>query len=225
MTDSVSVVIPARNAQAYLEEAILSVLGQAAAASEVIVVDDGSTDATGAIARGFGSRVRYVRQDPAGAGQARNHGIESARSDLVAFLDADDLWTPDSLGCRLAVLAAEPECEAAFGAVEEFICDRLSAQERARLRGSRSRVPGWLAGSMVARRALFDRVGMFPTELRGGEFIAWFLRARRSRVRSVMLDDLVLRRRVHMGNLGRTDPRARSDLLGILRADLASRSA
>jgi cellulose synthase/poly-beta-1,6-N-acetylglucosamine synthase-like glycosyltransferase len=223
LVQSVTVVIPARNAEAYLEEAIHSVLAQSEPVSEVIVVDDGSEDGTGQIARGFGSAVRYLRQDAAGAGAARNRGIDAARSELIGFLDADDIWTADSVRCRRAALAADVGCEAVFGEVEQFVCDRLSPGEQARIHIPVPRLPGWLAGSMLARRAVFKRIGMFETEHRAGEFVAWHLRARRDGLRTVMLADLVLRRRVHATNLGRTDPEGRNDLLGIVRADLAAR--
>ncbi len=220
---SVSVVIPAHNAQDYLEDAIRSVLDQSVAVAELIVVDDGSTDATAAIAQRFGSVLRYVRQPQSGPGAARNRGVAAASSRYLAFLDADDLWTPDSVSLRVAALSADPSLDAAFGEVEQFVCDRLSQSDRQRLRITQRRLPGLLAGSMLVRRSLFDRVGPFPTEHRAGEFIAWYLQAMRSGVRTAMLGDLVLRRRLHMANLGRIDPESRGDLLAILRADLLAR--
>jgi glycosyltransferase involved in cell wall biosynthesis len=219
----ITVVIPAHNAEAYLEEAILSVLAQSDPVDEIVVVDDGSDDATRAIAEGFGSPVAYLRQDRAGPGTARNRGIAATRGTFVAFLDADDLWTPDSVGVRRAALAADPALDAAFGEVEQFICERLSPSERVRVRITEPRLPGYLAGSMLAHRALFDRVGTFPTGYRAGEFIAWYLGAKRAGLRAAMVSDLVLRRRVHATNLGRLDPGSRGDLLGIVRADLAQR--
>ncbi len=223
MAAQVTVVIPARDAAAYLEEAVLSVLAQTEPVHEIIVVDDGSRDGTGELARGFGAPVRCIGQPAAGPGQARNRGVEAATTELVAFLDADDLWPPESLRCRLAALEADPGCEAAFGEVEQFICDRLSPSERARIHIPVPRLPGLVAGAMLVRRSLFARVGMFPVGYRASEFVAWYLKARRAGLGSVMLPDLVLRRRIHTTNLGRTDPRGRNEVLAILRADLAQR--
>src|SRR5258705_11929360 len=91
----ISVVIPAYNASAYLAEALESVRGQTAQPTEVIVVDDGSTDATAAIARAGGATV--LSQPNMGISAARNAGIRAATQPWVAFLAADDLWEADKL--------------------------------------------------------------------------------------------------------------------------------
>jgi hypothetical protein len=88
----ISVVIPAYNAAAHLRATLASVAAQFQAPAEVIVVDDGSVDATAAIAANAGARV--IRQENAGVSAARNAGVRSARSEWIAFLDADDRWLP-----------------------------------------------------------------------------------------------------------------------------------
>jgi glycosyltransferase involved in cell wall biosynthesis len=111
MTDAqlVSVVIPAYNASSTLDETLLSVRSQTHHALEIIVVNDGSTDDTGAIAKrhaAVDSRVQVVTQDNAGLAAARNAGWRRARSDLIAFLDADDLWAPRKIERQLHALQA-----------------------------------------------------------------------------------------------------------------------
>ncbi|MGH8558757.1 MAG: glycosyltransferase, partial [Methylococcales bacterium] len=91
----ISVIIPAYNAAKYLVESINSVVTQSYSPFEIIVVDDGSKDATAQIAAQFGTQIRYFRQDNAGAGAARNRGVEMAHGHWLAFLDADDVWEPD----------------------------------------------------------------------------------------------------------------------------------
>ena len=98
---SVSAVIPAYNAEKYIGRAIDSVLAQSHSPDEVIVVDDGSTDGTGEVVKGYGSSVRYIRQENAGASVARNAGIEAARGEWIAFLDADDYWLKDKLKLQI----------------------------------------------------------------------------------------------------------------------------
>jgi glycosyltransferase involved in cell wall biosynthesis len=98
---SVSVVIPVRNGARYLGEAIESVLAQSRAAYECLVIDDGSTDATAAVAQTFGDAVRYVRRAHNGVSAARNLGLALARGELVAFLDHDDTWLPGKLEAQL----------------------------------------------------------------------------------------------------------------------------
>jgi teichuronic acid biosynthesis glycosyltransferase TuaG len=97
---AVSVIIPAYNAQAFLARAITSVERQTFSDFEILVVDDGSTDATAEAARGF-SGVRYLREPHLGAAAARNRGLEEANGDFVAFLDADDEWLPEKLARQL----------------------------------------------------------------------------------------------------------------------------
>lgn len=103
-----SVVIPAYNAGRYLAETLDSVLAQTRAAHEIIVVDDGSTDDTPAVAARFADRVIYVRQANRGVSAARNTGIERATGDWIAFLDADDLWASRFLECVRPVCLSDP---------------------------------------------------------------------------------------------------------------------
>ncbi len=94
---SIAAVIPAYNRAGLIGRAVESALGQTRPADEVIVVDDGSTDGTAEVCRGFEPRVRFVRQANGGASSARNRGVDEARSDWIAFLDSDDYWTGDHL--------------------------------------------------------------------------------------------------------------------------------
>jgi glycosyltransferase involved in cell wall biosynthesis len=226
MTAAISVVIPAHNAGMYVGDAIASVLSQDdVRVVEVIVVDDGSSDDTAAIADRFGSPVVCLRQRQAGAGVARNQGVTAATSEFVAFLDADDVWTSNSLIARYAVLASDSGLDAVFGHVEQFVCDRLTAAERDRLRFTPGPLPGWCCGAMLIRRTAFDRVGMFPAHGQGAEFIEWYLHALRQGFRSTMLPAVVVRRRLHATNFGRTSPDVRGEYLRIVRAELAHRRA
>ncbi len=109
MTESplVSVVIPAYNAEATLDETLQSVRTQTHRALEIIVVDDGSTDATPRVAARHAAadaRVRVLRQENAGVAAARNRGWQAAASDLIAFVDADDLWAPTKIERQLKAL-------------------------------------------------------------------------------------------------------------------------
>jgi glycosyltransferase involved in cell wall biosynthesis len=104
----VSVVVPAYNASAHIADTLDSTLAQTHAHTEVIVVDDGSTDGPSDVVARYADRIRCVRQSNAGVGAARNHGLRLARGDFIAFLDADDVWSPHMLETQLALLARYP---------------------------------------------------------------------------------------------------------------------
>ncbi|MGZ5030570.1 MAG: glycosyltransferase family 2 protein [Methylobacter sp.] len=100
----VSIVIPTYNRARLLPAAIESVLGQGYPNTEIIIVDDGSTDETQEVLSGFGNRINILTQENKGAAAARNHGIRSSKGDIVAFLDSDDLWLPTKLERQVALL-------------------------------------------------------------------------------------------------------------------------
>jgi GT2 family glycosyltransferase len=112
----ISIITPAFNRAHLIGETIKSVLRQTFTDWELIVVDDGSTDDTGAVVSRFNdARIRCLRQARAGATAARNHGLSQARGELILFLDSDDVMLPHSLGTLCATLAAHPEAGCAYG--------------------------------------------------------------------------------------------------------------
>jgi glycosyltransferase involved in cell wall biosynthesis len=108
---SISVVVSLYNKAAYVAQAVRSVLASHHAPDEVIVVDDGSTDSGPARVRAIGDpRVRLVSQPNRGVSAARNRGIDEARGEYIAFLDADDYWTPQYLRAIVELIARFPGC-------------------------------------------------------------------------------------------------------------------
>ena len=113
----ISVVIPAYNAGRFIRRTIDSVLAQTYTDYEIIVVDDGSTDNTAEIVKSYGSKVRYIYQQNAGDGAARNTGIYAAKGEWIAFLDHDDEWLPEKLRLQMELLKRNPQlrwCAANF---------------------------------------------------------------------------------------------------------------
>jgi glycosyltransferase involved in cell wall biosynthesis len=100
----VNVVIPVYNAHDVIRETIETVLAQTWKDYDIIIVDDGSTDGSGAIVREFGDRIRHVRQENSGVARARNRGIAESAGEYIALLDHDDLWHPTKLEKQVAVL-------------------------------------------------------------------------------------------------------------------------
>src|SRR5690606_34001769 len=166
---SVAVVIPVHDGEAFLAETLASVAAQTLPAAEVIVVDDGSTDRSAAVARAAGARV--LQQANAGPGAARNRGAAASTSELIAFLDADDLFEPDKLARQVAALASAPD---AAGACSDALV--LGGPRDGTRRNAGRRLPPVLrlrdllhanpviASSVVLRRSAFAAAGGFDED-------------------------------------------------------------
>jgi glycosyltransferase involved in cell wall biosynthesis len=216
----ISVLVPCYNAAAYLADALDSVLAQRPAPDEVIVVDDGSADGSLAIARRYEPRVRVHAAEHRGISATRNECLRHATGDVIAFLDADDLWTPASLACRAAVLTSDSPFGYVSGYVEQFISEELPEDTRRRLVCPPDRLPGGVLGAMLIRGAAFDAIGAFDTRFRVGESIDWIARAQAAGISSHLCEETVLRRRIHGANTGTTQRDARTDYLRVLKASL-----
>lgn len=223
-TALVSVIIPTFNRESYLKEAIFSVLNQTLLPSEIIVVDDGSTDNTAEIVKQFPS-VRYYCQAKCGAAAARNQGVELAQGNFLAFLDSDDLWDKDKLAWQLSAFEANPDLDAVFGHIQQFHSPELDEIARRKIKIPVEVMPGYHVGTMMIRREAFLRVGFFDTELRVGEFIAWYIRAADMGLKTIMLPEVVMHRRLHDTNLGISQRVARTDFARILKASLDRKRA
>jgi glycosyltransferase involved in cell wall biosynthesis len=116
----VSVVIPVYNSSAYIAEAIESVLGQTYTHFEIIVVDDGSTDKTQEILDRYRAKVKCFYQENRGVSAARNVGVRNAKGELIAFLDADDVWLPGKLEKQVRFLTQHAEVPFIFGDTDLF---------------------------------------------------------------------------------------------------------
>lgn len=216
-------IIPVYNCERYLPEAIESVLAQTYSPIEIIVVDDGSTDNSGSIARGFGAKVRYCFQPNSGVSAALNRGIESAKGSFFAFLDADDLWVEDKLMLQMTVFEKAPAPDIVFGHVEQFYTQELYESLKETILIPPEIVPGFFKGTMLIKREAFERVGLFEPAWRMGDFIDWYARAMEQKLKSFMLPDVVLKRRIHDANMGICERNARGDYLRILKASLDRR--
>jgi glycosyltransferase involved in cell wall biosynthesis len=206
----VSVVIPVRDGEAFVTAAIESVCRQSIDDIEVIVVDDGSTDASFAVAAGHpDARTRAVRQAASGASAARNHGARLARGEWLAFLDADDLWVPEKLSLQLEAVSTTPAATMAFGHVQEFISPEFAVA------GTQQAIPRLLPGysvvTLLLRRRDFAATGGFDERLMTGEFADWYDRGRTAGFEPLLLSDTLALRRIHAGNLHR---RRRADSQG-----------
>lgn len=206
---AVTVVIPCFNQGRYLPAAIASVRRQRYARLECLVVDDGSTDETAALAAGLGASV--LTQTNQGVAAARNAGLAAARGDFVVFLDADDELLPGAVAAELAAFGSPSGAAAVVGR-----CQAMDAAGRA-LPTSHHRVDAaslyrewlsrnfvWTPGAAMFRRDALEELGGFPVDLGPAADYAVYLRLSRAD-RVVLLSRDLVRYRQHDASMSR-DP-------------------
>ncbi|MEW6206968.1 MAG: glycosyltransferase family A protein [Acidobacteriota bacterium] len=222
---TISVIIPLYNCERYIGEAIESAISQSYRPVEIIVMDDGSTDGSREAVERFGSQVKYIYQPNSGQAAARNRAIEMAAGEFLAFLDADDVWLEDKLKIQMAAFDANARLDAVFGHIEQFHSPELDEEWKKKTRCPSEPLPGVCPSVILIRRESFLRVGMFETQLRVGEFQSWYMRAVEAGLRSLMLTDVVARRRLHDRNNGIVRREDFDERLQILKAALDRRRA
>ena len=127
--------------------------------------------------------------------------VQAASGDLIAFLDADDLWDPPKLARQIDVLERQPEVDLVFTWMRDFISPELTEAQRAGLAG-RGEYAGWHASTILGRSGALQAAGPMP-EIPVGEFIAWYAVAQSAGLQSSMISDVLAKRRIHLQNTTR----------------------
>jgi glycosyltransferase involved in cell wall biosynthesis len=218
----ISCIVPSFNSAPYLREALEGIVAQTYRPLEVIVADDGSTDTTREIASSYGNLVCLVVQPTAGPAATRNLGLRAARGELVAFLDADDLWHAEKLARQYARFQAQPDLDLSVTAAQLFWTADLTEEEQHYHDNPRAQpLPGYATTTLLAKRAVFDRVGPFDATLWFADATEWFMRAAEHGARLELLPEVLTFHRMHPGNLTRRRSEAsRQEFLRIVRASL-----
>ncbi len=193
----VTVVIPAYNCAGTVAETLDSVLAQNHAATEVVVVNDGSRDETLQVLRRFGDRIRVIDQPNAGPPAARNTGLRAARGEYIAFLDADDVWVQGKLAAQARHLDANPDVGTVFTdwhvwkpepdgsfrrrpAIEaRHVDDRMDPALSGWLYTRLLFTSELLTSTVMMRASLVQRIGDFDPRLWNGDDYDYWLRASR----------------------------------------------
>lgn len=210
--NSVTVLIPTFNRAHLIGESIRSALGQSSPPSEILVVDDGSSDQTGAVVTAFGDRVRYMAKTNAGKSAAINAGLSQIRSEFVLVLDDDDLLPPGALAAHLEALAARPDAGFSYGLYSRFRPEHEAPWQSTDIepvdpddnRPLFIRLlehdflpnPTWLV-----RRGAMDVVGPYSEELKRSQDLQMILRLSKA-FPSTAVRDVVLWQREHLAPRG-----------------------
>lgn len=199
----VDVVVPAFNAVRYIDQAIDSALAQGPVVASIIVVDDASLDGTADHVARHPAPVRLLRSARnSGASAARNRGVAAGVAPFVAFLDADDRWRPGKLDAQIAALAAQPAAAFALCHTVNFVSPEVMAEAHTTLATANLVSPGaWSLSALVVRREALRSIGLFAEDLRLGEGVDWFDRARP--YGHVESDRVDVERRLHATNTTR----------------------
>jgi glycosyltransferase involved in cell wall biosynthesis len=208
---SIAVITPVRNGMPYLRDAIECLLAQKYAAMEIVVVNDGSTDGSGDFARHTGS-CRVLETPGVGPAGARNAGIRASNSDLLLFLDADDLLAPMALHRAVEALETAPDAGFAQGCIQNF-----SAKTDGAIHLDTRPYRFINLGSGLWRRSVFESVGLFDESLRLGEDQDFFMRCWEQDISRELLDAVMLYYRRHEGNMTRGLKGAQFGLMGVYR--------
>jgi glycosyltransferase involved in cell wall biosynthesis len=205
----VSAIIGVRDGEGYLGEALDSIAEQCLKDLEVIVVDDGSKDASADIAAGHSISPRVLSQGPLGVGAALNSGIRLARGRYLAFLDCDDVWPKGRLDLMIGVIGQDSAIDGVLG--KAVNTDKY-------LNAISSPQPARVIGAWIIKRTSALKIGEFRTDVAHAAIMDWSSRANHAGLKFKTLNEVVLLRRIHGANLGIRDrSRARVDLLQVIR--------
>lgn len=230
----VSVIIPAYNAARFLPEAVESVRQQTTPVHEIIVVDDGSTDETEQVVKSLGEDIVYIRQANGGVSAARNRGISEATGEIIAFLDADDLWLPQKVenqvrvfrNPEVALVAADrAEIDAHGGLLLDSLFKKQGLYEFfAELGGNP--VPQALSrlvqvnfiptSSVMVRKLVLFQVGVFDTAIRYGEDLELWARIA-SQYAISCLPEVLIRYRQHGNNATQATEKLLLDMVQVMK--------
>jgi glycosyltransferase involved in cell wall biosynthesis len=220
ITMHTSVIIPVRDGERFLSDAMSSVLSQLSEGDRLLVVDDGSTDGTAAIVRACADpRVTLLHSSGRGVSAARNLGFSVATGDFIAFLDHDDMWPPLRHQAMIAALLAHPEIDAAFGRVRVLL--EHDARRPSGAEGFEGKHVCDLVGTGLYRKRGLDGIGGFAEDMHVREDCDFFLRFCEAGLRTLMCDvDGVIYRR-HGANVSNDEQRVAVAITEVIRRKLA----
>lgn len=219
----VSVIIPIYNGARFIADALASVRAQNYAPLEILILDDGSTDETAQIAQRQAD-VRYIALEHRGLAATRQHGIQTARGEFIAFLDVDDLWSHDKLARQIMLLHENPATLIVNGYTQLLrLVDARASEWRFEKWGEP--ILAFSFGSALFRRKVFTLVGALDDTQLMAEDLDWFLRAREKNAPLLLHTDVTQFYRRHTRNMSNNINLGKQQLLRMLQKSLTRRGA
>lgn len=219
----ISIIIPSYNAARFLPAALASVQQQQGGGqlfdTELILIDDGSTDDTEQVVAQY-PMVRYVSQSNQGPAAARNHGIRLAQGIFIAFLDADDQWASDALQTLLRGFHEHPDCQITGGQVAYIFAEPALAKHYALEQASDRFVH---IGARLYRRTVFDLVGFFDEQFAYSEDLDFYNRVEDAGIPVIILAGTVLYYHVHGQNTSVQKSSITMEVMKVIRKTLQRR--
>ncbi len=216
MNQLISVIMPVKNGEKYLQEALDGIHNQNMN-MEIILVNDGSTDKTEEIA--IKNNCRVIRNEVCkGLVASKNIALEAAEGNYILFHDGDDVMRKGTLSRMYAALEEDPQISAVMAMLKDFVSPDLSEAEAARCMVREEPYYGLFTGSILMRKEIFEQIGLFSEELRAGDVISWKFQMDRHQLLLKKLPFIATDRRLHSSNFGRTNHQKEySDYAAILR--------
>lgn len=214
---SISVVIPVYNGEDYIEEAIKSALNQSLKPSEIIIIDDGSRDKTAKIASNYSNSLSYYYKENGGEASARNLGIKIAQFPLIAFLDADDIWLPNSLELLQESFLLNHQTKLSIGFSQEIL---LKERE---WKAEMKPYIGLQLSAALIHYSTFELIGLFDENLQLAVDTDWLFRVRENNLVTQFINQTVVYYRRHDKNISLQKDLLDKNLLKACRASLIRR--
>jgi len=215
----VSVIMIVQNGELFIRQALESIFTQTYNPTEVLIVHGNSQDKTLEILHEY-DNLRIIQQTGAGVSQAYNTGIKAATGDFVAFLSYDDLWMPEKLSTQVSFMLDNPRVLFTNTHVRYFLEDENQIPEGFRKEWLVGTHPARIMETLVARKEVFELVGYLNENLHTSDDVDWYSRASDKKVATVMLPQVLLRKRIHGANTSMQIEKNNQNLLTALRASV-----
>jgi glycosyltransferase involved in cell wall biosynthesis len=202
---TICAIIAVKDGEAFLADAIDSIISQSYPGLQLLVVDGGSTDRSAEMARSY-EEVTLIEQRGEGLSGAWNQGVEASSGDLIGFIDSDDVWLPGKLDDQVELLEGRPDLAGANTFMRFALLDGAELPSGVRPDLLDRDHPGHMPGTLLVRREVFDQIGNFDPAFELAMDVDWFARVKDAGLELGMVQSVLLEKRFHEHNLSHRHP-------------------